>query len=50
MKQSLHAPNTGGRERTAAQYQRLIEQAGLIVKAVRPTENGFYSCFECARA
>lgn len=42
--------NTGGRERTAAQYQRLIEQAGLIVKTVRPAQNGFYSCFECVRA
>ncbi|MBX3223101.1 MAG: hypothetical protein KF795_21490 [Labilithrix sp.] len=41
--------NTGGRERTASEYTRLLEQAGLQVRAVRPT-GAFYTCFEATRA
>lgn len=41
--------NTGGRERTAAEYTRLLEQAGLRVRAVR-SAGGFYSCFDATRA
>jgi hypothetical protein len=42
--------NTGGRERTAAEYTVLLEAAGLRVDSVKPTAGGFYSCFECRRA
>jgi hypothetical protein len=38
--------NTGGRERTAAEYIALLERAGLRVVDVRPA-GGFYSCFVC---
>lgn len=41
--------NTGGRERTAAEYTRLLEQAGLRVRAVREA-GAFYSGFEATRA
>jgi hypothetical protein len=40
--------NTGGRERTAAQYVGLVERAGLRVSDTRPA--GFYTCFVCIRA
>jgi hypothetical protein len=42
--------NTGGRERTRAEYVALFEAAGLQVDGVKPTAGGFYSCFECVRA
>ena len=42
--------NTGGRERTSAEYAALLEGAGLRVDGVKPTSGGFYSCFECRRA
>lgn len=40
--------NTGGRERTAAAYQALIESADLELVELRPTE-GYYSNFVCRR-
>lgn len=40
--------NTGGRERTRAEYQALLARAGLRTIEVRPT--GFYGCFVCALA
>ncbi|MBJ6759455.1 helix-turn-helix domain-containing protein [Myxococcaceae bacterium JPH2] len=42
--------NTGGRERTAAEFTALLERAELRVEQVRPTANGFYSNFVCRRA
>jgi SAM-dependent methyltransferase len=39
--------NTGGRERTRAEYVALLETAGLRVSGVKPTSGGFYSCFDC---
>jgi hypothetical protein len=41
--------NTGGRERTEAEYVALLEAAGLKVRAVRATGT-FYSVFESVRA
>lgn len=42
--------NTGGRERTAADYTALVQRAGLRVKDQRATASGFYSCCVCERA
>jgi hypothetical protein len=42
--------NTGGRERTRAEYLALLEAAGFRVERVKPTASGFYSCFDCVRA
>ncbi|WP_437724437.1 methyltransferase [Sorangium sp. So ce861] len=41
--------NTGGRERTEAEYRALLEAAGLSVKGVRETPS-FFRIFEAARA
>jgi hypothetical protein len=41
--------NTGGRERTEADYRALLRTAGLRVVAVRPTAGGYYSVFETQR-
>ena len=41
--------NTGGRERTVAEYQSLLEAAGLRVTAIRETPNVF-RVFETVRA
>jgi hypothetical protein len=41
--------NTGGRERTEAEYRALLEAAGLAVTAVRETGT-FYRAFEAVRA
>ncbi|WNG35545.1 hypothetical protein F0U61_19115 [Archangium violaceum] len=38
--------NTGGKERTEAEYRALLEQAGLRVIGVRPTSDGVFSVFE----
>lgn len=40
--------NTGGRERTAAEYAALMQEAGLRVIDTRPA--GFYTCFVGERA
>ena len=41
--------NTGGRERTEAEYRALLDAAGLRVDAVRETPS-FFRVFEAARA
>ncbi|WP_437296831.1 methyltransferase [Sorangium sp. So ce426] len=41
--------NTGGRERTEAEYRALLDAAGLCVKGVRETPS-FYRVLEAARA
>lgn len=42
--------NTGGRERTEAEYRALLEAARLRVLSVRPASGSFFSVFEAARA
>lgn len=41
--------NTGGRERTRADYTRLLELAGLNVRFVRAA-GSFYTCFDAVKA
>ncbi|XYI04254.1 methyltransferase [Sorangium sp. So ce1128] len=41
--------NTGGRERTEAEYRALLDAAGLRVEVVRETP-GIFRVFEATRA
>ena len=40
----------GGKERTAAEFARLLHGAGLKFERVTPIENSFFSVVEASRA
>jgi hypothetical protein len=40
----------GGKERTAGEFESLLDQAGLKLEQITPIENSFFTVVEAARA